>query len=529
MLSKLKFWRDPPSLESMSLDELSRAIHMKREQLWAEAYRLPDNDPDDLDWKRTDIRNIETDAERIEVLREVREAVKYNPYCFRALRLYSMYCFGAEFKPIVKPLPVFADLTDDEDRRQRHFTINQLAEKIFREFAQENHGCWSPDEMGRRTWRDGEQFTLLFQDTYPLKVRFIDPEEIGDSGGEDNEGIVCSLTDVCDVIEYIRVEPETSKEVTRYPADRVIHTKIDADTTEKRGNSRFVPALTIVKKFEHFLDTEVRLRNLQASIAVVRKVQGGGTSARTFLNNQKDSNYQDGSYSVDRERFYPGTLLTHSKNVDIEFKQPNTAFSDASPLAAMMAKQIAAVMGWTYSMLTQDTGEGNLANSIVQESPVHQMVMEERNHIRPDLIRVYRAAIEAAFTDMQIASEFATLGFSEPEDFWNEYQIDFKYGTVVSRDPLKDAQTMNLAVMMGACSRAEASRALGFDPEQMARERLEEVDRPDINPNYANQNPDQSDMQASSQSNAQAGGQNQGDGGPIQHSDNAGVGASQNT
>lgn len=499
------------------------------EQEWYSTRRALEDDEGEDNWyainRRYDLTKSELDDDRD----KIRETVETNPYLQRALRLYCIYVFGAEFQVGVKKKVMEAEETESDKEKEKK--VKDLCKKAIYDALEENHGCWSPDELGKRAWRDGEAFTYIQDQQWPPKLRFIDPEDVGDpEGGEDEDslGIVTDPEDVCTVLKYIRLDGE-GNELTRYDPEEIEHVKLDVDSTEKRGRSRFQNLVETCKRLDHLSSVELKLRTVQASIAIVRKIAGGGSAARSFLDNQIDSSKTRNNFTFKREKIQAGSILTESKGHDIEFKQPTTNFSDATPLFALLIKQIASVTGWTYSMISSDSGEGNLANSIVAESPVHQMVIDERKFFRPALKRIFSRIVEAAFKNEDYKSEFSGLGYADPEAFWDEWEVNFTYGEVISRDLVKDAQAANLGVMMDAISRQEASRRIGADPDQMIKEIMEERELGLGNPNYANQNPDNQDAQASSQSNAQDGkGTNQGDQEPVQHNDNQGVGGSQN-
>jgi hypothetical protein len=305
------------------------------------------------------------------------------------------------------------------------------------------------------------------------------------------------------------------------------------DSNVKRGRSRFQSVIGIVKQLETFIATEVKHRNLQASIVVVRKVNGTSQNARFLLDNQRTGTSTQGDVTLSREKINPGSILSMGKNIDIEFKQPDTNFSDASPLASLLIMQIAVATGWTYPMISADPGQGALANSLVEQGPVHQMVEAERKFFRCDLEDIFKRVISAAFRDTGYSAEFKKLGLNSSDDLWEGYDLHFRYGQVVSRDPQKDAQAANIGVLNKSMSRAEFCRRVNADPDQMRREVIEESGMKDPNglPLYpaqlSNQMPDAQAMADSSSSNASKGqGTNQGNT-PARHSDNQSVGSSQ--
>ncbi|TXH42689.1 MAG: phage portal protein, partial [Desulfurellales bacterium] len=291
------------------------------------------------------------------------------------------------------------------------------------------------------------------------------------------------------------------------PADRVIHTKIDVDSTEKRGRSRLASCRIPVCLLRGTIRNEVYLRNAQSSIVLVRKVAGGSGTVNRVTDNAKTSvtEYREGS--INREKFRPGTVLTVSKGMEVSFSQPDSNFSDASPLIKLLIQQICAATGWSYTMVSSDSSDQNASAGVVAESPVAQMVKNERVFIQAALSNLFKWVFETWVAQQQI--EGVT-----PESLWAEWMLDMSFDPVVTREPLKEAQCVNLGIMTKTISIREGSRRMGADPDQMRAEVEEESKNPSymgMQNNVGAMNPTQGDKQASSAANAQGGsGTNQG-------------------
>jgi capsid protein len=307
-------------------------------------------------------------------------------------------------------------------------------------------------------------------------------------------------------------------EKEKLPPEVVFHSKIDVDSTEKRGISRFYPIIRWMKRLQGLVDNEVTHRTLQSSIVLVRKTMGGTSAAQGLLNNARTSttNYSEGTIS--REKIRPGSILTVSQGTEIDFAHPQNAFSDASPLVKVLIIHLCAATGFTYGMVTTDSADGSFASSLTNESPVLQMVLDERKFFRDELVPIFKWVIESAIENKLIE------GVTK-EDVWERFDPDFLYGDIVSRDAVKDSQAANLGVMMGAISKREASRRLKADPDKMQREIQEEMETSidqmmTLGVSGSPMNPTLADKMDSSKSNANnGGGTNQGKGDPIQHKD----------
>lgn len=503
-------WPENVPVTAETIQEIGKTHHIFLRN--REGFHLPvydDGDEFDGQFLR-DSRSERLASEREEHWEAARQVCRAQPHCKRALSLYVSYVFGSEFNITLKPI-------EGESDSEQHKKIAKAADKFWKKTLKANRKHWGPNEFARRTYRDGEQFTRIYEpdkDSETFQFRFIDPERI--KGDEDNEtkGIVTSDTDIATVLEYELYDEDAGRVVERISAEEMIHTKIDCDSTEKRGISRFVSVLRLAKMLQSFTENEFIHRNLQSSIVLVRKVDGPASGARMLLDNAKTGTTQYPEGGISREKIRNGVILTTHRGVDVEFAQPKSDFSDASPLGQFMIAQIATATGWTYSMLASEGGSANHATALVQESPTLQMVYEERAFMRGEWEDIYTRVLSYH------ADKGDIEGVSSAEELWTVYEPDFRYGDVVSRDKLKDAQTINLGVMNQTISRREGARRMGADPDRMMREIEEESKLPMFNQNFQNQNPNLGDKQASSSSNANdGGGTNQGSNDTGGHSD----------
>lgn len=447
-------------------------------------------DDDEEDWNRMTRDELTKLTEAFRFRDKIRELTLTQPHIKRALALYEQYVFGCDFSVCLKR----KDQDEEVDEK-----LLKSADAAWKQFQEANAKWWTPVEMGRRTWRDGEQFTRLFPGESPLKVRFVDPENIKDENANEQDGIVTDPIDVAEVEKYWLYDLVAGRVVGSVPPEEMLHTKIDSDSTEKRGRSRFLSVIYTAKMLEEFVRTEVIHRRLQASIVLVRTVQGGRSAAQLLLDNAKTSTTNYPEQSIPREKIRPGNIYTNTAGVDLEFKSPDSNFDDASGLENMLVRHIATACGWTYSMLAGDPGDANFGASLVAESPVLQMIEAERNTFVPD--------IRTLFWNVLSASEEIT---QDVETIQKDYEIDIRWPNVLSRDQLKEAQAVNLGVMNGTLSVKEGSRRMDADPDQMRAERKLEIEAGLVPSQLANQNPDMADKSASSQSNAnQGGGTNQ--------------------
>lgn len=486
---------------------LRAATELANRWVGFEALNQPiSDDADQADWK---IPNSDAIEGTTSELRDSARKLAYQPNCRRALELYRYYLAGNGFTVTLSPRDKDKEQTEEEQ------TFLREVDALWQDVLRANVAGFSVDEWMRRTYRDGETFVWLKSAeaaAWPPKVRFIDPERIADKNGIEEEGIVTDPNDVASYTSFLLYE-EGSKTALPIPAEDVIFVKLDTDSTTKRGQTRLAGVIDTAKMLMGTVRNEVILRNLQSSIVLQRKVAGGRQAVLGITDHASTGSTNYPEQTLSREKIRPGSVVTTSAGVELEFKQPTNNFSDASPLISMLIRQISSVTGWTYEQLSADTSQGNLASALSQESPTLQMVKAEMEFHLPHLERLYRWFIRVAVLTGQIEMD--------EEQVWEDYTVEVRFGDPTSEDPLKRAQRLNLLTMSQTGSHAEARRQLGLSNDRMEQELADEQKSGLYNSALTGQNPDTGDASSSSQSNAQGGsGTNQGDQMPVGHDDN---------
>lgn len=511
----------------MGSDNVSTVVIPK---LMREAHNQPiADDPDESDWvSSTAASKEDTTKKRKEYRDTVRWLCKWNPNVKRALGLYLNYIVGGN-------LQLEIDLLDDGDEiDEEEEDFCESVANSFRAFLRANNRSYTYRERVKRYIRDGESFVWLLPENlwkrpWPPRVVLLRPEEIG-SHGEDqddeneNFGIITDENDVYVVVQYNRISVASTssrtvgQELPSIPADQIVHTKIDCDLDEKRGNSRFLACVKPARQILSMLETELLGRKIQASMVVQKKVAGGPGNVRALSDASKSSttNYSPGS--VGREKIRPGSIITTSPSVEIEFLTPDTNFSDASPLARQILLQVVAATGWPEYMITGDASQGNLSSTLSQEGPVVKMVEDEQAFFAQEEEYIFDWWLEHAIKYGEVA------GVNSVDEFHEKYKLIWTFPNPVTRDDLKQSQSDNLGLMNGSLSRHQAIRNRGMKPAKILREiKMEMEELPAMGNGLAAMNPTTSDKSASVQANAQDGsGANQGGDPVISHDDSTG-------
>src|SRR5690606_6556539 len=162
------------------------------------------------------------------------------------------------------------------------------------------------------------------------------------------------------------------------------------------GMSRFETVVNLAYLLLKMVNNEVTHRQAQNSIILQRKVAGSRRVVEGLVDNAMTSTRDYPEQSLNQEAIRPGSILTTSRNVEFEFLTPNSNFKDASPLIKVLISHISAATGWTYAMISTDNESGSLGSGLVAESPVMQMVQDEREFFGEELLPVFERIIETA-------------------------------------------------------------------------------------------------------------------------------------
>lgn len=456
-------------------------------------------DPDQEEWVQAGL-GVASDPARLRT--KIRELASRNATAKRVLDLYRYYILGGS--PEVGLVPIDPEV---EPTNKYTAAVNKrlsLKRKDLRLHL-------SLGELVKRLMRDGDLFIRRIKDinTGSTTFRFVDPEDVADKDGSELGGIVTDDSDVVSVREYILTRQEYDdqgilkgrKEYSRVTAEDMLHIKLDADSTEKRGRSRLLACLDALYKHRNMMINEVTLRQSQSAIVMVRKVHTGQSGMNRILDAAKATSSVPADQYAGQERNRAGTVVNTTKGVEIDFAHPDNNFSDAGPLLSCLLREVAQATGFTYEQVSCDTSQGNLASALVAESPVVQMINEERDFLATNLEKLWGWLLEDESVN------------------YDKYEVQMTFPNVETEDRLKKLQASNVAYMAKAISSKEVARQFGADPEKMRAEIIEEFAIPEVQNAMAAKNPSAEAKGTSSSGNAGAGGTNQGGGGSSGPSD----------
>lgn len=477
---------------------------------------IVDEDDDAEDWKSLD--KIEDDREKR--FKQARYLVRKCPHVKRTQNLYQYYILGNKYRPSVAPIIEDYDELDESDEK-KHKKIAKQVDKAWKTFRRENRRSWTPAEKLSRAIRDGEVITWIKDREWPPAFRFKDPEEITDGKGDSGtKGIKTDPNDVTVPLHYQVYDSERGEVVQEIGAEDITHWKINVDSNEKRGRTQYESTIDIVRQLMSLVHNEVTHRTAQSAIVLIRKV-AGRNKPRQLADNAYTSTTSYPEREISREKLRAGSIITSSNNVEYEFAQPQGNFSDATPLITLLVSHLSAATGWTIAQITTDPSGGNFASSMVNESPVLQMIEYWQGEFADNMDEEFRIVVDAALEAGEIEYE--------GDDFWEEYTPEYHFPRVANISPKDNAQVINLGIVNRTLSRAEGRRQLGLDDAKLNYE-LQKEDEAAVADMAAQinatggSNPTMQNQRQTAQNNAGGGGTNQGPQGvDVQHRDRKGT------
>jgi len=391
------------------------------------------------------------EPQRRDARAEARRLALHNPHARNILRLLEAYVTGSGLSLSHRPRDPGAD-----------GELLATADRLWKEFLEQNAAHYSPREHARRAWRDGECFVRKFAAaSWPPAVRFVDPEAIGaTTDAPDSQGIVTAPDDVESPRAYLRIDPASGRLAERIDAAEMLHTRYGVDSNQKRGVTVFLPILHMLDCFNKWIETELLARKLQSSIVLWRKVQGSPQQASAFADGMASgSGVEPGYGATRRETVRPGTILTTNHGTEIQFLQPNTNFGDAVPLGRVLLLCTAAGAGLPEFMLTADASNANYASTMVAEGPAVKLFQSEQQFFASELTRLWR----------WVMSEAVARGLL-PGDFFERVDCVWTFPQLVNRDRPRERLADVRLVESRILSRAEVARRDGADPQTMRAE-----------------------------------------------------------
>lgn len=249
----------------------------------------------------------------------------------------------------------------------------------------------------------------------------------------------------------------------RVPATEVLHIMPGRTAGQIRGVPRLARAIVPIFTSDAYDDAEIARKHAAALFSVFIKKTG---DAGPLDGEDLDAADEDGNEAV---RMQPGAVLTLDEGEDISTASPADVGGSYEPFQYRTTLRIATATGIPYAYLTGDTTRGNFSN-------VRTEIMNFRRRIGqhqylwtiPQLcepVWAWFLDVVEAFGLCKVVDDFRDEDHGVPRQEW--------------LDPSKDLQAEIKAVRAGFKNRSHVIASLGYDREEVDRERKRENEEAD--------------------------------------------------
>lgn len=368
----------------------------------------------------------------------------YGPNGRAVVRIFQKYILGKSgysYKAVGR---------DAEDE-----SAKKLAEKInlwWSDYADENDWWLTENEIIERAIVDGEVFLRLGLDRDRLPaLTFIDPDVVVAQPGAVSSPYGIRFRD--GNLNY----PEAYYVHNAWiDAKEIYHLKIFARRNMPRGVSMFTACRRLLKLYEDWLDNRAILSKVRTSVALIRKVKSGGTSARELAAKARTSTTTKGGGTTEGyQRLKPGAIVTIPENLDYQFISPQLEAADAQFDGVAMLKGVAAAVSLAYYMVSADSNDQKYAGTLAAESPALQELLWWQTFFAKHIMKAWkRLAILNGFAPDQLrAIKFVITPPS-----------------IQSKDPLVAAQSNQIKLANGVTSRRRWAAEDGVDLDDVEKD-----------------------------------------------------------
>lgn len=346
-------------------------------------------------------------------------------------------------------------------------------------------------EAVKRADRDGEAILRFFHvGDGGCQVRFVEPEHVKSPDGRPQSrfGIETEQDDVESVKGYWIVEkPDYDQSPSFVEADEVLHIKVNADSSAKRGVPTMNPVKKNLERADNLLKNMSTLAAVRATYAVLRKHKKFSASAvSAYQQSNADLSVNNpssvtGPSSTFMKRLMPGSIIDASDDTDYEFPSADV---DASSLVEILQAELRAIASRLVMpeyMLTSDASNANYASTMVAEAP------STRNFERLQAFFARRfgdGAYEsptksgAIWRAIRYAVDYGTLSAAA----LTEIEIQAEGPTIVARDKDKETNRAKTLKDSGILSKPTWAKWEGLDYDQEVQQGAGRGDDDQINP-----------------------------------------------
>lgn len=406
--------------------------------------------------------NTEIQAANTQLRNRSRELVRNNPYASKALKVVPANVIGTGIQPMIKSSAgiqkrlreawqEWAEYTGcDFDGRKTFYKIQSLAMRSMLESGEVF--------LRRVTDKNANRIGLQLQ---VLEADFLDHAKDGytnPDGSYIRQGIEFSKSGKRIAYWLFDQHPGENRitmklESMRVPASEIIHLYSEDRPGQIRGVPFGTAAMMRIRDFDDYEDAQLIRQKIAAcfSVFITSESHGGPSQTQT-------SGY-------DLERVEPGMIERLRPGEQVAFGSPPTSDGYAD-YSRKVLQGIAAGYGATYEAITGDLSNVNFSSGRMGHIEFQRQVEEWQEHL---IIPVLCERVWAWFL------EHATLrnvlnSSSKVVCSWTAPRREFV-------DPNKEIKAMVEQVRGGLLSWQEAVRSLGYNPDDIMDQLIEDKAR----------------------------------------------------
>jgi hypothetical protein len=407
-------------------------------------------------------------------LKQVRERARwlyaYNEYCVAVVNLFKSYVVGDGFK---------YEVTGVHNNVPEK--LIEQAQNVIELFAEKNDIQEMELEYVYRLLVEGEACARVFEDSDGLlTVRWVENDLIlppSDSNDPDiSFGIACRHDDIHDIKGYwIVTRPYEGQIPELISAEEINYDKVMTYSNNKRGLSTTFPVTQNFVNAEQILNSMISLAISRSKVSMIRKIDNatpeGVNSLLQKTTNVQITNPYPGQGNLNLEQLPNSSVLTSTANIEYEFPEIKLGAVDSEVTLMANLRAIAACYGISETHLTQKLDGGSYAAHIVQESPSFKTFSRWQKKLG-DFFASRRTKPHQSLMWKQLC--YAVKKGLLPSNALTELKIVPTGPSLLTRDPVQEAQANQIYFDMGIKSANQVASEQGYEYDEQKKQRMDD-------------------------------------------------------
>lgn len=250
------------------------------------------------------------------------------------------------------------------------------------------------------------------------------------------------------------------QELSRVPAENVLHLYKPLEEGQQRGQPWMVPVLATLYDLDRYDSAELIRKKMAAMVVAFEKSLDPTMDGVSVFGNQ------DGADGIPEEGLEPGSYYTLPSNKEVQWNNPSDVGGMYSEFMSSQLHKIAAGLGISYEMLTWDLEEANYSSLRAGtlefrrrcEAFQHQVMVFQ--FCRP----IWKAWIRAAV----LAGKINERDFQRNPQYY--FNVEWRPQAWKWVDPTKDMTSEIMAIDNLIKPRSATIAEMGYDREDVDRQ-----------------------------------------------------------